>query len=103
MAARTRRGTKDIPWDDRVRDKIQTSMLINRLVSHAVGQVSLEPTQVKAIEILLRKTLPDLSAIDATFKGEVTNYVLSDKPMSDDEWEAAYGVESTAGATKSAH
>lgn len=99
MAARTRK----VRHDEETRAKIQTSQLVNRLADHALGKVSLEPTQVKAIEILLRKTMPDLSAIDATLSGEVTNYVLSDKPMTDDEWETAYGVESTAGASKSAH
>jgi hypothetical protein len=99
MAARVNK----IRHDEETRAKIKTSQLVNRLYAHAVGEVQLEPTQVKAIEILLRKTMPDLSAIDATLSGEVTNYVLSDKPMSDDEWETAYGVESTAGASKSAH
>jgi hypothetical protein len=94
---------KQLWHPDEVRKKIKTSQLINRLNSHAIGDVELSPTQVKAIEILLRKTMPDLSAVDATLTGEVTNYVISDKPMSDDEWETAYGVESTAGAAKSAH
>jgi len=40
--------------------KIQTSQLINRLQDHAHGKVDLVTTQVKAIEILLRKTVPDL-------------------------------------------
>lgn len=60
MAARTRK----IRHDDETRAKIQTSQLINRLTAHAFGEVELAPTQVKAIEVLLRKTLPDLSAVD---------------------------------------
>lgn len=60
MAART---TK-IRHDDETRAKIQTSQLINRLTDHALGEVKLESTQVKSIEILLRKTLPDLSAVE---------------------------------------
>lgn len=47
-----------------VRDKIQANQLINRLESHALGEVELTPTQIKAIEILLKKTLPDLSAVE---------------------------------------
>jgi len=58
MAARTVK----IRHDDETRAKIQTSQLINRLTDHALGKISLEPTQVRAIEVLLRKTLADLSA-----------------------------------------
>lgn len=60
MAARTVK----IRHDEETRSKIQASQLINRLTDHALGEVKLESTQVKAIEILLRKTLPDLSAVE---------------------------------------
>ena len=59
MAARLRPHHQD-----EVRAKIQTSQLINRLTEHALGNVELTNTQVRAIEILLKKTLADLSAID---------------------------------------
>ena len=49
-----------------VRAKIQTSQLINRLESHALGEVELSATQIKAIEVLIRKTLPDLSSVEMT-------------------------------------
>jgi hypothetical protein len=64
MAARINK----IRHDDETRAKIQTSQLVNRLTDHALGVegVKLEPTQVKAIEILLRKTLPDLQATELT-------------------------------------
>jgi hypothetical protein len=69
MAARKRKGTLDAGgWPVQVRQRIQTSMLINRLTDHAVGKVELQPTQVKAIEILLRKTLPDLSQVSGTLE-----------------------------------
>ena len=48
---------------DDVRAKIQTSQLVNRLTDHALGAIELSPTQVRAIEILIKKTLPDLQAI----------------------------------------
>lgn len=47
-----------------VRRKIQVSSLINVLQGHAldeIGEISM--SRMKAIEILLRKSLPDLSAI----------------------------------------
>lgn len=59
MAART----KKIRHDENTRLKIQAAQLINRLSDHANGKVDLSPTQVRAIEVLLRKTLPDLSDV----------------------------------------
>ena len=45
------------------RKKIQTTQLINRLQNHALGKVEMTPTQVKAVEVLLRKSVPDLSTV----------------------------------------
>lgn len=47
-----------------VRSKIQASQLINRLTDHAFGEIELSQSQIKAIEILLKKKLPDLSAVE---------------------------------------
>lgn len=47
-----------------VRSKIQASQLINVLQDHAFGHSEeLSQSRMKAIEILLRKSLPDLSAV----------------------------------------
>jgi len=64
MATRTLRPRHQ----DEVRTKIQTSQLVNVLQNHALGKDETEMTQtrMKAIEILLRKTLPDLSATELT-------------------------------------
>lgn len=59
MAART----KKIRHDENTRLKIQAAQLINRLESHARGEVEMTTTQVRAIEILLRKILPDLADV----------------------------------------
>ena len=57
-----------------VRKKIQVSQLLNVLQNHALGvDEELSPTRMKAIEILLRKSLSDLSSIQLT--GD------SDKPI----------------------
>ena len=48
---------------DLVRSKIQASQLINRLTDHALGEVELTQTQIRAIEILLNKSVPNLAAI----------------------------------------
>jgi hypothetical protein len=62
MAARKNRPNHD----EKTRQKIQTSQLINRLQDHGLGKIEIEKTQIDAIKILLNKTLPDLSAIALT-------------------------------------
>ena len=47
-----------------VRKKIQAGALINILHDCAQGLEELKPDRMKAIEILLRKSLPDLSAVE---------------------------------------
>ena len=57
MAARTRRLTVN----EKTREKIRTTQIVNRLVNHALGKNKMSQTQVQAATVLLRKTLPDLS------------------------------------------
>ena len=47
------------------RTKIQTTQLINRLQNHALGKLKkpLDQSQVRALEILLKKSVPDLQSI----------------------------------------
>lgn len=59
MAAR--KNTQALRDDWRL--KIKTSMLLNRLMDHIEGKCELSATQVRSAEILLKKTLPDLSQI----------------------------------------
>lgn len=51
--------------DARTRAKIQTSQLLNRLEKFALGDdsVEMDTNRLRAVEILLRKTLPDLSSV----------------------------------------
>jgi hypothetical protein len=60
MAARLRKTHQD-----EVRTKIQASQLINVLQNHALAKDDKEISysRMKAIEILLRKSVPDLSAV----------------------------------------
>jgi hypothetical protein len=52
---------------DMVRAKIQASELINILQDHAMGIIQELPnSRMKAIEILLKKSVPDLSAVELT-------------------------------------
>lgn len=60
MAARLRKTHQDD-----VRTKIQVSQLINVLHKHAFGETEeISASRMKAIEILLRKSLPDLSSVE---------------------------------------
>lgn len=100
MAARTGRGTIDKPWDEGVRAKIRTSMLVNRLEKFAESAVStsdedfdpsvhLDANRLKAIEILLSKTLPNLASVESFNQTEVS--VISAEPMTPEAWAAAHG------------
>lgn len=48
---------------DDVRAKIQASQLVNVLQNHALNGGELANSRIKAIEVLLRKSIPDLSAV----------------------------------------
>jgi hypothetical protein len=48
------------------RERIATSQLINRLNKVALGELEISPVQLKAMEIALRKTLPDLASVEHT-------------------------------------
>ncbi len=52
--------------DARTREKIQTSQLVNRLSQHVFGKAEMSQTQLRAAEVLLKKTLPDLSSVTLT-------------------------------------
>jgi hypothetical protein len=67
MAARITQWTPDI-----VRQRIKTSHLVRVLQEHVFGETELSATQLRAAECLLRKTLPDQSAIAHTGTLELT-------------------------------
>lgn len=72
-----------------MRRKIQASQLVNRLSDHALGKLELTATQIKAIEILLRKTIPDLTAIEHSGEVNVNNFAvpLTQPSQEAPEWE----------------
>jgi hypothetical protein len=76
---------------DYVREKIRASQLINRLQAHALGHIELSMSRIRAIEILLRKCLPDLAA--AEIKSEQTHRYVAELPpvLSKEEWLEKYG------------
>lgn len=62
MAARKRKLRLNDDW----KAKIQASNLCHRLTLHVEGKIEMSPTQVRAAEILLRKTVPDLGRTEVT-------------------------------------
>jgi|SRR5690606_6145311 len=102
MAARLNKRHQEM-----VRQKIQASQLINRLTDHALGNLEkpLDATQVRAIEILLNKSLPNLTSMELSGELETKRRVISAEPLSDDEWSKRYGgdLAAAAGASESAH
>ena len=58
--------TRRIFNDENTRLKIKTTQIINRLTKHIDGELELSSSQVRAAEILLKKTLPDLQVTALT-------------------------------------
>jgi len=48
------------------KNHIQTTQLVKRLQEHALGELELGQSQIRAIEVLLKKTLPDIKSIELT-------------------------------------
>ena len=77
--ARKRIWTPDI-----VRQRIRTSMITRRLTEHVLGNVEMTTSQVTAALGLLRKSLPDLTAVshsgsvETVRPNELTNEQLAD-------------------------
>lgn len=84
MAARIRKKHQE-----ETRTRIQTSQLINRLQNHALSEEvnELKPSQLRAIEILLKKSLPDLQSTEITGDSDapVNLKVITGIPKKSDE------------------
>jgi len=72
---------------DSVRERIKIKQLVNRLHDAAMGDIELTPGQVKAIEVLLNKSLPNLSHVEQHNTGELQSYlVVAPAPLEADQW-----------------
>ena len=90
MPARNRKGLSEA-----TRQRIKTSMIANRLTDHILGKCEMTATQVSAALGLLRKTLPDLQAMQ--LQEEVTH--TEAKELTDNEL-ANIASTGSAGASK---
>ncbi|MEO9648812.1 MAG: hypothetical protein ABJI43_10930 [Roseobacter sp.] len=84
MASPKKNTTKpDDPRQRKTREAIKTSQLVNRLQGFALegkdgrtgDKIEIDGARLKAIEILLRKSLPDLSAV--TISGDEENPLVT--------------------------
>lgn len=82
--------------DDRTRSAIQTTQIVKRLTALVKGEVEMAPHAVTAALGLLRKTLPDLTAVEHS--GEIKKtYVARMPPREDnlDKWQSTYTAPTT--------
>lgn len=49
---------------ERVRQRIKATQLMHRLEKHALGEIEMTLSQIRAAEILLRKVVPDLRQVE---------------------------------------
>lgn len=55
---------------ERLRAKINSTLLVNALTKHVLGKKEMSQSQVSAATTLLRKTLPDLQSAEVKQVGE---------------------------------
>jgi hypothetical protein len=82
---------KNLVHSELVRERIRTKAIVNRLTNHVLGRVEMSATQVQAALGLIKKTIPDLQAIEHS--GEVAQPVhqVSAEPLTEDQWADTYG------------
>ncbi len=64
MAARTNKPNHDT----KTKRLMAASQLLNRLTSHANGEIEMTASQVNAAKIVIGKSIPDLKAMEVTGK-----------------------------------
>jgi hypothetical protein len=76
---------------DEHRTKIKITQILKYLGEHMEGIREMGPTQIQAAQILLRKVMPDLAAIEHS--GEVKQtFAVSPELPTMEEWEAEFGT-----------
>lgn len=82
---------------EKVRQRIRTGVLVRRLVNHALGNLEMSATQVKAAEIVLRKVIPDMKSIEHS--GEIRHRDVSDQPLTAEQWQERYSGDHLASSS----
>jgi hypothetical protein len=71
---------KHLTHDQKTRERIQTSQIINRLEDHIFNGLELSATQIQAAKILLAKAIPDLKALEVNGNVEHRYMMRSPEP-----------------------
>lgn len=66
---------------EETRSRIQTTQLLNRLTNHGLGKNKMSNTQVTAALGVLKKSLPDLAAVELTGKAGGPLVITWDKAI----------------------
>ncbi len=74
-----------------VRQRIKTSYLVNALTNYVRGTRKMEPAQVTAALGLLKKTIPDIQAIEHIGEIEHRHHVVQAEPLTEEAWQRTYG------------
>lgn len=90
--------------DESIRARIKTALLVETLQADALGTltnndgelVELSEGRRKSALGLLRKTLPDLAAVELS--GSVTATVVARRPLTEDEWAEKFSGDDGDGA-----
>ena len=86
-----RRKRPGVPFHtDEVRAKIQASNLITRLHKHIFENLELSLSQIRAIDILLKKCIPDLTSTTITSDVTVRYVAHLPEPISRKAWLEKY-------------
>jgi hypothetical protein len=70
---------RTLSTDAATRESIKTPELVELLSNHAFGLVDLTQTRLKAIEVLLKKSLPDIQMVSLAIDGGIKIEVLQVK------------------------
>jgi hypothetical protein len=86
------------------RVRLRTIRIVDRLVAFVLHEpdpsdrsknpqpVKMSPSEVTAALGLLRKTLPDLAAIELAGEVDTAQHLIADRPLTEAEWFEQYGT-----------
>lgn len=88
---RPKHEKNDIPFHpDAVRKKIRATLLVRRLQDHIFNGLELSLSQVRAIDILLKKVVPDLTRTLISAEINVRYVAHLPEPISREAWLKKY-------------
>lgn len=77
--------------DERTRSAIQTTQIVKRLTALIKGEIEMPPHAVTAALGLLRKSMPDLSAVEHSGEIATTKVIRTPSPVTAiDAWQKEY-------------